>query len=145
MQSETLKLINIFTDGGSRGNPGPAALGVAITNAENKEIHGFGTYIGETTNNVAEYSAVVAALSWVIDNKEQFSALEEIHFYLDSQLVCSQIRGIYKMKSPHLRELLLQVHEKAAQLPQKITYTHIPREQNKKADGYVNMALDTPR
>lgn len=142
MQSEILKVIHIYTDGGARGNPGPAALGVAITTEENKDIDGFGTYLGETTNNVAEYSAVVAALSWVIENKEKLTSLEEIRFYLDSQLVCLQIRGIYKMKSPNLRELLFKVREKEAEIPQKITYTHIPREQNKKADAYVNMALD---
>lgn len=135
--------INVFTDGGARGNPGPSAVGVYIENSENKEIAAFGKTIGTATNNVAEYKAVIEALDWIIENKKNLSDNIKIHFFLDSKLICSQIIGIFKVKNADLRNLLFDVREREAQVGFPIYYKHIPREKNAKADEQVNKALDT--
>jgi ribonuclease HI len=137
-----VNLINIFTDGGARGNPGPAAIGVYISDENNKKIAGFGKTIGEATNNVAEYSAVIEALDWVIENKHIFSDSAKINFYLDSKLACSQIIGLFKVKNANLRDLLFSVRDREAQIKMPIYYKHIPREKNTLADAFVNEALD---
>jgi ribonuclease HI len=135
--------LNIFTDGGARGNPGPSAVGVYISDENNKKVAGFGKTIGIATNNVAEYQAVIAALDWVIENKQNFSKNAKINFCLDSKLVCSQIIGIFKVKNADLRALLFEVRDREAQISLQIYYKHIPREQNAKADAFVNEALDS--
>ena len=138
-----IKTLNIFTDGGARGNPGASAIGVYITNGENKKIAGFGKTIGVATNNTAEYKAVIEALDWLIENKKNFSKDTKINFFLDSKLVCSQIIGIFKVKNAILRNLLFEVRDREAQITFPIYYKHIPREKNTKADAFVNEALDT--
>lgn len=134
-------MIKVFTDGGARGNPGPAAIGVYVADDKNKKIFAFGKTIGVATNNVAEYTAVIEALSWVLENKDIFKN-KELKFYLDSNLVVFQLRGIYKIKNAKLRELLFKIKEKEAELNLQISYFHIPREENKIADSFVNSALD---
>lgn len=134
--------VNIFTDGGARGNPGPSAIGVYIEDQNNKKIAGFGKTIGIATNNVAEYKAVIRALDWIIENKKSLSENIKIYFFLDSKLVCSQIIGVFKVKNAYLRNLLFDVRNREAQISLPIFYKHIPREENKKADMYVNRALD---
>ncbi|QQG40729.1 MAG: ribonuclease HI family protein [Candidatus Levyibacteriota bacterium] len=135
-------MIYVYTDGGARGNPGPAAIGVFICDENGKQIHGFGKTIGETTNNIAEYTAVNEALEWLLNNKHILKSHAKIHFFLDSLLLVSQINRIYKIKNPKLQELLFSVREKESQLLCPVSYTHIPREKNKKADALVNLALD---
>jgi len=137
-----LNVINVFTDGGARGNPGPSALGVYITDEKNCQIAGFGQTIGTATNNVAEYRAVIAALDWIIENKKLLSPDAKINFFLDSKLVCSQIIGLFKVKNVSLKDLLLDVRDREGQICLPMYYKHIPREQNTKADAYVNSALD---
>ena len=134
--------INIYTDGGSRGNPGPSSLGVFIENDRGMVLDEIGEYLGITTNNIAEYSAIVAALNWVVKNKQQMPSLKKVNFYMDSQLASSQLNGLYKIKNPKLRELLFEAKKKEAEIALPITYSHVPREQNKKADALVNRALD---
>lgn len=134
--------IKIFTDGGSRGNPGPSAIGVYIEDGEGKSLAQIGKTIGIATNNTAEYKAVIEALEWVIENREIFPPDLEISFFLDSLLICSQIKGTFKVKDSNLRSLLNLVREKEAQIKFPIVYAHIPREQNKNADRMVNHALD---
>lgn len=134
--------IKVFTDGGARGNPGPAAIGVYVADEKNKKIAGFGKTIGVATNNVAEYRAVIEALSWIIENKKDIAKTAKIHFFLDSKLVCSQIIGIFKVKDGNLRNLLFLVRDREAQINFSIFYKHIPREENTKADEFVNEALD---
>ena len=136
------KSLFIFTDGGARGNPGPAGIGVYITDEKKNEIAGFGESIGHATNNVAEYRAVLSALSWIIEHKEDLEKNLKISFFLDSKLVCFQISGIYKVKDANLRSLLFQVRQKEAEVGAPIVYSHIPRERNTKADFFVNQALD---
>lgn len=131
--------LNIYTDGGARGNPGPAAIGVVVKGEQEKIIYEFGRTIGETTNNVAEYQAVIAALEWI---KYQPGADRPmaVNFYLDSTLVVHQLKGEWKIKQDHLKPLAGEVHRLEAGL--LITYTAIPREQNIRADALVNRALD---
>jgi ribonuclease HI len=134
--------INIYTDGGSRGNPGPSALGVYIENSETKEtLAKIGKTIGIQTNNFAEYSAIVEGLLWAIANKEKLK-IEKLDFYMDSQLAYSQLVGLYKVKNDSIRLLVFEVRKKEAELSLPVYYHHIPREKNKKADEMVNYALD---
>lgn len=137
------KKLNIFTDGGARGNPGPAAIGVYVEDSYGKKMGGFGRKIGHATNNIAEYQAVIEALLWVIGKREDLTNVESINFFLDSKLVCSQIRGLYKIKNSDLLDRLFKIHELESEIKLPIFYSHIPREKNKNADLYVNQALDS--
>ena len=134
---EKLKLI-IEADGGSRGNPGPAAYGCLVKNAETKEIlFKEGKTLGITTNNVAEYSGLVAGLTAAY----RIDANAEIEVRMDSKLVVEQMSGRWKIKSPDMQKLALVAREI---LPDgNVTYTWIPREDNKHADALANEALDT--
>jgi ribonuclease HI len=136
--------IIIHTDGGSRGNPGPAAVGVLIEEYINdttkKYIVGFGKVIGETTNNVAEYKGVVEALTWLLTNQKNEKM--HVHCYLDSMLVVNQLNGLFKVKDHKMRELMMTVRQLEQELGGEVTYTAVPREQNKEADALVNEALD---
>lgn len=132
-------MITIHTDGGARGNPGPAAAGIYIEE-KGKIIAAFGKYLGETTNNVAEYSGVVYALEWIIENK--IVEAGEIAFFLDSELIVKQLNGIYKIKDAKLRELAFRVHTLESEVGGTITYESIPREKNADADRLVNQILD---
>lgn len=134
----TDKLI-IYTDGGARGNPGPAAIGIAIYEPGkiNSPIFTLGKVLGETTNNEAEYRAVIVAL-------EEAAKLGAgtLEFYLDSELVVRQLRGEYKIKEPRLQELALEVFRLQNNFA-RIEFVHVPREKNKLADELVNDALDS--
>ena len=131
-----MNTINIYTDGGSRNNPGNAAAGAVINE------HKFKKYLGIKTNNEAEYEGVILALQELVKiySKEELKN-SEINFYLDSELVCKQINKQYKVKDEKLAPLFLQVHNLKANLPQ-IKFIHIRRELNKEADALVNQALD---
>jgi ribonuclease HI len=134
--------INVYADGGSRGNPGPAAIGFYIEDLEGNEIVSIGSKIGEATNNVAEYTAIVFALDWLIKNKKKLEKNTKVNFYLDSLLAASQLSGLYKIKNAKLRELIFLIRQKEEELGISATYKHIPREKNTKADKMVNLALD---
>lgn len=134
-------MLSVFTDGGARGNPGPAAIGVYITDGR-ADVFSLGEKIGISTNNVAEYKAILKAISWLSAQKELINVHEEICFYMDSELAYSQLVGIYKIKNAALREILFSIREKEAEIKAKIRYFHIPREKNKQADRLVNLALD---
>lgn len=133
----------IHTDGGSRGNPGPAGIGIVIesNDGDRKKIFSYGKHIGKETNNVAEYTAVKDALETIIEkikNREE----DRFDFYLDSLLVVSQLNGVYKVKDSTLRGLLSKIRILEQEVGGVITYSHIPREQNSEADAEVNKALD---
>jgi len=141
------KLI-IFTDGGARGNPGPAGIGVVIKTETKEILQKISQRIGETTNNVAEYTAVVKALEWMKNNTTYSphgiaSTGQVFQFYLDSTLVVNQLNGLFKVKDAKLRELLLQVRMLEQEVGGKIYYSAIPREKNMEADVLVNEALDS--
>lgn len=137
-----IQILNVFTDGGARGNPGPAATGVYISDENNKQVGGFGKLLGVATNNVAEYKAVIQALDWIIENKKLLSENAKINFFLDSKLVCSQVIGLFKVKNLALKDLLLDIRDREGQICLPMYYKHIPREKNINADAYVNQALD---
>lgn len=134
--------INIYTDGGSRGNPGEAALGIYIDDGNGKMLAQIGKRIGVATNNIAEYSAIFEALKWLLENKKLLTNLDKINMHMDSQLASSQLNGIYKIKNPNIREIFFKVKQKESEIGIPITYIHIRRELNKKADRMVNLALD---
>lgn len=129
------KLI-IYTDGGARGNPGPAALGVAIYDAAGKLIKKFGKYLSEKTNNEAEYEAIVAALEEALKLEA-----EEVEMRMDSELAMRQLNSIYKVKNHRMQALVLKVRNLETKF-KKVTFSHIPRERNKLADEMVNDAID---
>lgn len=128
--------VKIFTDGGSRGNPGPSALGYIITDMTDKVIIENGEYLGITTNNQAEYQAVKMAL----DNAYKMGA-REAQVFMDSLLVVNQLKGIFKVKNRDLWPIYDSIL-KLSKMYKKITFTHVPREYNKLADAEVNKALD---
>ncbi|HEX7042508.1 MAG TPA: ribonuclease HI family protein [Patescibacteria group bacterium] len=133
--------LTIFTDGGSRGNPGPAAYGFSIKD-DLKELAGVGKYIGIDTNNVAEYSAVVEALKWVKANRELLGEISGINFFMDSELISRQLNGQYKVKHPVMQSLFHTVQTLLSEISLPTTFTHVRRENNKRADALVNEALD---
>ncbi len=130
-----MKLIT-HTDGGSRGNPGPAATGIVIKNVEGKVVAAYGEYLGVQTNNVAEYSALLSALT-----KAKELGATEVDCILDSELVVKQMRREYKVKEPTLQKLYLKIYNLTTQF-KKVTFTHTLRAGNKEADAEVNKVLD---
>jgi ribonuclease HI len=135
-----MKKITIFTDGGARGNPGPAAIGVQILDEKGEVLDELSERIGEATNNVAEYTAVKRALEHLPDVFEDTKALQVV-FKLDSQLVERQLNGAYKVKDQNLKiyvEAIKVLENECA----TVTYEHVRREENKEADRLVNEALD---
>lgn len=137
------KKIVIFCDGGARGNPGPAGVGVVIKiDGTTQEIS---KYIGEATNNQAEYRAVIEALTWVKlqpNHTSEVLQLVEIECFLDSQLIVEQLNQRYKLKNEGLKPLFWQVRELVMQLGGRIQFKYISREENKEADRLVNEAID---
>lgn len=138
-QSSSPLPLLVHSDGGARGNPGPAATGFVISQGSSVLTSG-GNYLGTTTNNVAEYQAVIDALQWIIANHP--SPIPPIQFFIDSQLVVQQLSGNWKIKLPHLRQLAGQVWAISRQHRLHISYTHVPRHQNAQADALVNEVLD---
>lgn len=133
-----MKLV-IYTDGASRGNPGPASFGFSIRDTKGKILYEDGKYIGIATNNFAEYSAVLSALNYV--SKKFKTGNVSINFFMDSKLVVEQLSGRYKIKSLNLIPLVSQIKTLETKF-RKITYKHVPRSLNKRADALANLALD---
>ena len=129
-------MIEVYCDGGSRGNPGPAAFGYVVMRERKVIKEGYG-YIGIATNNVAEYTAVIEALSWL----EKHFPKVDLVINLDSKLAVSQLTGIYKVKDSKIRDLVFSIRMLANSFGQ-IIFRHIPRELNREADKLVNRALD---
>ncbi len=130
----------IHTDGGARGNPGPAAIGFVIKSTAGKTLHQQGHTIGHATNNQAEYQAVIAALKWLQTHPVDQAQL--VHFFLDSQLVVNQLSGIYRIKQSHLHQLFLDIRQLEAETGLSCKYHYVPRSQNSTADALLNQALD---
>lgn len=133
--------IQIYTDGGARGNPGPAAIGLVIIQ-EGQTLKKYSEFIGEKTNNQAEYEAVIFALKKIklLFGKKKAKTME-IGICLDSQLVAKQLNHQYKIKEKDLQPLFLKVWNLILDFGQ-ISFKYIPRQQNKEADRLVNQALD---
>ena len=128
--------VKVFTDGASRGNPGPAALGVAFYDENDTPLTEFKESLGMQTNNYAEYMAVIKALEISLDQGVKF-----LHIYCDSELLVKQMSGEYKVKSPHIRELFIKAKKFTEKLSH-VSFHHVKREFNKKADALANQALD---
>lgn len=128
--------LTTFTDGGARGNPGPAACGIVVKDENKKTVASFGVFLGDQTNNFAEYNGLIEALK-----KAKELGATEVDCVLDSELIVKQMRGEYKVKEPTLQKLFVKVYNLAAGF-KKVTYRHVLREQNKEADAEVNKILD---
>jgi ribonuclease HI len=126
----------LFTDGGARGNPGPAAYGYVLETDDGTVLDARGEAIGVATNNVAEYRALVAGLEKALE-----LGLDEVEVVSDSELLVKQMTGVYKVKNPALVDLSLEAARLARRLG-RVDYRAVRREQNTLADGLVNEALD---
>lgn len=126
-----------FTDGGSRSNPGPAATGIVIKNPEGEILASYGEYLGEQTNNYAEYKAIISALA-----KAKTLGATEVVCVLDSKLVVEQLSGSWKVKHENIKPLVREARELMNQF-EKVTLKHVLREKNKEADAEVNKVLDS--
>lgn len=129
-------MITAYTDGGARGNPGPAGYGVHILDADGNTLAELVGPLGTATNNVAEYSGLIAGLQWAVDHGHQ-----QVRVRMDSELVIKQMRGEYKVKHAAMQVLHAEAKGLVAKLD-RVTLEHVRREQNKVADRLSNQAMD---
>ena len=127
----------LFTDGGSRGNPGPAAFGYHLISPDGRSFTGHGL-LGIQTNNFAEYQGIINGLREALD-----MGVEALEVYSDSEVAVKQLNGEYKVKVEGLKPLFSKAKELAAKFPRGVRFSHIRREENKKADELVNQALNS--
>ncbi len=130
--------VQVYSDGGARGNPGPAAVGILICDEKGNTLQDHQETIGEATNNIAEYPAVLVGLEMAAK-----LGARNIHYFVDSELVAHQLSGKYRVKTPHILTLFRQVKEKEKSFDH-VTFTQIPRthEKIRYVDRLVNQALD---
>ena len=133
--------IEVYIDGASRGNPGPSAVGIFMKGSGGKEIIKRGEYIGEVTNNVAEYTALIRALKYLLDNKKLITGSRCITIHSDSELMVNQIKGDYRIRSDNLIPLAIEVRGLLKRIP-GVEFNLIPREENKVADKLANRAMN---
>ena len=134
--------IVIHTDGGARGNPGPAGVGAGIADEKGILLKKISDYIGETTNNFAEYEALIRALEAAKNMFGETLRSMDVEARLDSELVVRQLQGAYKVKEPSLKEQFARVARLRLEDFPNITFTHVRRHQNAHADELVNEAID---
>lgn len=130
------KKLIVYTDGGARGNPGSAGCGAVFYDEQKTKILELSKFLGPATNNQAEYQAVILALE-----KAKELKVEELNFFLDSELVVKQLKGEYKVKNRDLASRFLEIYN-LSQSFKKINYQHIRRELNTEADRLANEAMD---
>ncbi len=131
-----MKRIDIYVDGGSRGNPGPAGIGCVLYDESRKKIKDFYKYIGLATNNIAEYNAVIYGLQEAL-----FQKIDEARLFLDSELVAQQLEGEYRVKDAKIKPLFEQALHLISGF-KKVEIKRIDREKNKEADKLVNKAIN---
>lgn len=129
--------MKIFCDGGARGNPGPAASSFVVYKDNDEMIHSDSKFLGDATNNVAEYTALIMALEWMSENGS-----EDTDIILDSELVKKQMTGEYRIKNANLAVLAARAKHLEKNMSLKVTYVHTPRAGNPVADALVNETLD---
>ena len=131
--------IKIFTDGGSKGNPGPAAIGI-VAYRGSEELFRYREDIGTATNNDAEYRALMKAFELIKEYKASHAneAINHVDFYSDSRLMVNQVKGLFKVNEARLREYVMHIRILEAELGCSTNYHDIPPEQNKVADALVN-------
>ena len=130
------KVVHTFTDGGARGNPGPAGIGVVVKDISGTTIGTYKEYLGELTNNQAEYKGLIKALEIALDY-----GAEEVVCHMDSELAVKQLKGEYKVKNEGLAQLYVLAWNLAKRFD-KVSFKHVRREQNTEADALVNEAID---
>ena len=133
--------LRIFTDGGSRGNPGPSASGVVLKEIDEegkvvREIERIGKFLGDTTNNQAEYTAIILGLT-----RAKELGAEMVEMVMDSELAVKQLNGVYKVKDAGIAKRFLEIHNLKSAF-RRVTFRHVRREFNKEADAVVNEVLD---
>lgn len=128
--------VKVFTDGASRGNPGPAAIGIVFYDMNDEVIGEHKEALGDQTNNFAEYMAVIRALEICVNEK-----VHSVEFYCDSQLLVKQMLGEYKVKAPQIKPLFIKAKSLVEKMSQ-VGFHHVRREFNKEADALANQALD---
>ncbi|MDD2483228.1 MAG: ribonuclease HI family protein [Candidatus Shapirobacteria bacterium] len=133
--------INVYTDGGSRGNPGHSGYGLVIYDDNQKILFKESKYLGIKTNNEAEYAGLIGALNWINDHKDSFP-ISQINFHADSQLMIRQCQGLYKVKAEHLKPLFNTVKNFLTQINLSYSFKDIRRESNELADELANEAMD---
>jgi ribonuclease HI len=132
----SLVAYKLFTDGGSRGNPGPSACGYVLMDMNDTIIDQDGLFLGVTTNNQAEYQSLKLGLEIALKNKAQI-----VYCHMDSMLVINQMKGLYKVKNQDLIPLNRTINELVTKF-NKVVFTYVPREHNRRADDMVNKILD---
>ncbi len=140
-------VLKIYTDGGSKGNPGPASIGFVFylypskpegRSGDGRVVFKHKESIGIATNNDAEYSALISAMSKVKSQKSKLENIEKIEFYSDSRLMVNQVNGMFKVKNARIKEYILKIRILEQEISLPIFYRLIPREQNQEADNLVN-------
>jgi len=132
--------LKIYIDGGSRGNPGPSAIGSVIYDKNDNIVEEISLFIGETTNNIAEYTALDAALDTIKKYKTKYN-VGKIMIFTDSKLLFSQVKGLWKIKNENIFEVYKKIVKKLKEY-EVVDLRLIPREENTAADRLVNRALD---
>lgn len=131
-----MKKLTLYTDGASRGNPGDAGIGIVIIDEEGNVVKEISDYIGQTTNNIAEYKALIAGLKEALEME-----CEEVNVFTDSELMVKQIQGEYQVKNEGLKPLYKEVFELIKEF-KKFSICHVRREMNKRADELANEGID---
>lgn len=130
--------LQIYTDGGARGNPGPAGIGVLVVDKDTgRVLDEISVYLGEATNNQAEYRAAIAGLQKALD-----LGAGSVELISDSELMIKQARGVYKVKNADLAKRFLELKNLETLLGGRVQYRHVKREHNQKADALANRAMD---
>src|SRR5690606_34807623 len=129
-------MLTAYTDGGARGNPGPAGYGVQVVDDDGAVVAELHEPLGHTTNNVAEYRGLIAALAWAVEHKAM-----PLRVRMDSELIVKQMRGVYKVKHPGLQPLHAEARALVTQIG-RVVFEHVKREQNREADRLSNLAMD---
>lgn len=128
--------LSLYTDGGSRGNPGPGGAGVVLQNEKGEVLKEVSKFLGKCTNNEAEYQALILGLKAALEKRPT-----KLSCFLDSELIVKQLNGIYRVKNPRMRVLYEEVRDLEKGLGE-VSYKHVTRDKNAQADALVNEALD---
>lgn len=138
-----LKHITLHTDGGARGNPGPAGSGAVVYDDKGKTIKEASLYLGHKTNNYAEYSAVILGLETLAKHFGKAKCKDlNVEVRMDSELICKQLNGEYQIKEESLFPLFIKVHNLLVSTFPHVSFVHVPREENAQADRLANEAMD---
>ncbi|MBU1088477.1 ribonuclease HI family protein [Patescibacteria group bacterium] len=133
--------LSIYTDGGARGNPGPAGCGFVCIDENGLQIHRHSEFLGTKTNNEAEYIGLITALKWLINN-QTIHKITKTTIFMDSQLIVRQMQGKYKVKAPNLKIYYQQAITLLSKVVSPLNFQDITRDKNNTADALANQAMD---